>query len=115
MCWNGYPNSVKKSLLKNLKTKCCDSSTSHANKVTPVADDSLSPEIWIRIPYLGNRGDFFLILVLKYNNKIPSPEIRDIVPRLQCKLLQSIINISLLNFVLKYDSSDVLFMIRKID
>ena len=52
MSWNGYPNGVK------LKTKYTDSPTSDA--VNHDTDDDMLPKIWIRIPYLGNRGDFLL-------------------------------------------------------
>jgi hypothetical protein len=44
-------------LNKKLKTKYTDSSTSDA--VNHDTDDMLL-NIWIRIPYLGNHGDFLL-------------------------------------------------------
>jgi hypothetical protein len=58
MIWNGYPNGVRNFLIKKLKTKYIDSSTSDA--VNHDTDDDMLPKIWIRIPYLGNRGDFLL-------------------------------------------------------
>jgi hypothetical protein len=45
-------------LIKKLKTKYTDSSTSDA--VNHDTDDDMLPKIWIRIPYLGNRDDFLL-------------------------------------------------------
>jgi hypothetical protein len=56
MSWNGYPNGVRNFLIKKLKTKYIDSSTSDA--VNYDTDDML-PKIWIRIPYLGNVAIFF--------------------------------------------------------
>ena len=50
-------NGVRNFLIKKLKTKYIDSSTSDA--VNHDTDDML-PKIWIRILYLGNRGDFLL-------------------------------------------------------
>jgi hypothetical protein len=58
MSWNGYPNGVRNFLIKKFKTKYIDSSTSDA--VNHDTDDDMLPKIWIRIPYLGNRGDFLL-------------------------------------------------------
>ena len=57
MSWNGYPKSIQNFLMKKLKTKCSDSSTS-----VTVNEDTVDnlPKIWIRIPYLGSRDDFLL-------------------------------------------------------
>ena len=58
MSWNGYPNGVRNFLIKKLKTKYIHSSTFDA--VNHDTDDDMLPKVWIRIPYLGNRGDFLL-------------------------------------------------------
>ena len=57
MSWNGYPKSIQNFLMKKLKTKYSDSFTS-----VTVNEDTVDnlPKIWIRIPYLGSRGDFLL-------------------------------------------------------
>ena len=57
MSWNGYPKSIQNSLMKKLKTNYSDSSTS-----VTVNEDTVDnlPKIWIRILYLGSRGDFLL-------------------------------------------------------
>ena len=57
MSWNGYPKSIQNFLMNKLKTKYSDSFTS-----VTVNEDTVDnlPEIWIRIPYLGSRGDFLL-------------------------------------------------------
>ena len=59
LSWNGYPKSIQNFLMKKikLKTKYSDSSTS-----VTVNEDTVDnlPKIWIRIPYLGSRGDFLL-------------------------------------------------------
>ena len=57
MSWNGYPKCIQNVLLKTLKTKYFDSTISIA--VNQDTDGSLC-KIWIRIPYLGSRGDFLL-------------------------------------------------------
>ena len=64
MFWNGYPKSIQNFLMKKLKTKYSDSSTS-----VTVNEDTVDnlPKIWIRIPYLVSRGDFVSKLCL---NKI---------------------------------------------
>ena len=51
------PKAFKTFFMKKLKTKYLDSSISVA--VNQDTDDNL-PKIWIRIPYLGTRGDFLL-------------------------------------------------------
>ena len=55
--WNGYPKSIQNFLMKKLKTKYSDSSTSVT--VSEETVDNL-PKIWICIPYLGSHGDFLL-------------------------------------------------------
>ena len=57
MSENGYPKSIQNFLMKKLKTKYSDSSTS-----VTVNEDTVDnlPKIWIRISYLGSRGDFLL-------------------------------------------------------
>ena len=57
MSRNGYSKSFKTLLMKKLKTKYSDSSTSVA--VNQDTDDNL-PKICIHIAYLGSRGDFLL-------------------------------------------------------
>ena len=57
MSWNGYSKSIQNFSMKKIKTKYSDSSTS-----VTVNEDTVDnlPTIWIRIPYLGSRGDFLL-------------------------------------------------------
>ena len=57
MSWNGYPKCIQNFLTEKLKTKYFDWTISAA--VNQDTDDNL-PKIWIRIPYLGSRGDFLL-------------------------------------------------------
>ena len=61
MSWNGYPKSIQNFLMQKLKTKYSDSSAS-----VTVNEDTVDnlPKIWIRIPYLGSRGDFLLIKIM---------------------------------------------------
>ena len=55
MSWNGYPISIRNFLIRKLKTKYKNYSTatSHADSQT---DENIA-KIWIKIPYLGNRGE----------------------------------------------------------
>jgi hypothetical protein len=48
MSWNDYPNSVRNFLIKKIKTKYTDSSTSNA--VIHNTDENLH-KIWIRLPF----------------------------------------------------------------
>ena len=65
MSWNGYPNSVGNFLIKKLKTKYI--LVIYISDAVNHDTDDMLPKIWIRIPYLGNRGDF---LLKSYLNKI---------------------------------------------
>ena len=55
MSWNGYPISIRNFLICKLKTKYenCSTSTSNADSLT---DENIA-KIWIKIPYLENRGE----------------------------------------------------------
>ena len=47
MLWNSYPKYVRNSIIKRLQ-----------QKKTPVQkDDEMAIKIWIRLPYLGNKGE----------------------------------------------------------
>ena len=59
MSWNGYPKSIQNFLMKKLKTKYSDIALFLSQSCNEDTVDNL-PKIWIRIPYLGSRGDFLL-------------------------------------------------------
>ena len=55
MSWNGYPISIRNFLICKLKTKYENYSTFNSN-ADPLTDEIIA-KIWIKIPYLGNRGE----------------------------------------------------------
>ena len=58
MSWNGYPISVRDFLIRKLKTKYENNSTPTSNADSQTGENIA--KIWIRIPYLGNRGDIII-------------------------------------------------------
>ena len=60
MSWNDYPTGVKKFLINKLKKK-------YENSVDTdrCSDDDNLQKIWIRVPYLGRRGEFLVRGCLK--------------------------------------------------
>ena len=72
MSWNGFPGNVRSSIIRKLKTKyqvnsSKDSSNHNTNKVSTQNDfsDDARPKIWIRIPFLGKRGEYLVKNLLK--------------------------------------------------
>ena len=53
--WNGYPISSRNFLIRKLKTKYENNSTPTSN--ADFQTDENTTKIWIRKPYLGNRGE----------------------------------------------------------
>ena len=51
MSWNGYPISIRNFLIRKLENNSAP--TSNADSKT---DENIA-KIWIRIPYVGNRGE----------------------------------------------------------
>ena len=47
MSWNSYPKYVRNSIIKRLQQK----------KTAVQKDDEMAIKIWIRLPYLGNKGE----------------------------------------------------------
>ena len=47
MSWNSYPKYVRNSIIKRLQQK----------KTAFQKDDEMAIKIWIRLPYLGNKGE----------------------------------------------------------
>ena len=47
MSWNSYPKYVRNSIIKRLQQK----------KTAVQKDDEMAVKIWIRLPYLGNKGE----------------------------------------------------------
>ena len=47
MSWNSYPKYVRNSIIKHFQQK----------KTAFQKDDEMAIKIWIRLPYLGNKGE----------------------------------------------------------
>ena len=52
MSWNGYPIGIRNFLINKLKLKYKSSSST-----TIAASDADLPKVWVRLPYLGKRGE----------------------------------------------------------
>ena len=55
MYWNGYPISMRNFLIRKLKTKYENYSTSNSNADSQT-DENIAKN-WMKIPYLGNHGE----------------------------------------------------------
>ena len=55
MSWNGYPISIRNFLIRKLKTKYENCSTSNSNADSQTGENIA--KVWIKIPYLGKRGE----------------------------------------------------------
>ena len=53
MSWNDFPKCIRKSLMKNI----CKEAPKHEKNI--VNKDNI-PTIWIRLPYIGNKGEHLL-------------------------------------------------------
>ena len=55
MSWNGYPINIRNFLIRKLKTKYENYSTSNSNADSQTDENIV--KVWIKIPYLGKRGE----------------------------------------------------------
>ena len=62
MSWNGYPLGIRNFLINKLKLKYKSSPST-----TIATSDADLPKVWVRLPYLGKRGES---LVKSYVSKI---------------------------------------------
>ena len=72
MSWNGFPANVRFSIIRKLKAKYEVNSNTYCskhntNELPPQNDfsDDPRPKIWIRIPFLGKRGEFLVKKILR--------------------------------------------------
>ena len=62
MAWNGFAAQIRSSIIRKLKLRFLDV-PKQANDYDAFED--LRPKIWIRIPYLGRKGEFLVKKLIK--------------------------------------------------